>query len=267
MRVALAVTTYERADALARVLESVAAQARPPDELLVADDGSGADTRAIVAAHASRAPYPVRHLWQAHEGFRVARVRNLAIAAARADYLVLADGDMLLHPQFLADHERHARPRSFVQGVRIPLDASATQDILQAAPRSAVALARKASAGISRRRAWARHSPPLSRGLSILGNALVAVKSCNQGHWRSELIAVNGFNEAMTGWGPEDKELAIRLERHGVRRRTLLFGGIAWHLDHPPASRDRRAINEGVLAETRNSYTVRCVHGLDRHPT
>lgn len=205
MRLALAVTTYERADALARVLESVAAQARLPDELLVADDGSGADTRAIVAAHASRVPYPVRHLWQAHEGFRVARVRNLAIAATRADYLVLADGDMLLHPQFLADHERHARPRSFVQGVRIPLDARATQDILQAAPGSAVALARKSSAGISRRRAaWARHSPLLSRGLSILGNALVAVKSCNQGYWKSDLVAVNGFNEAMTGWGPED---------------------------------------------------------------
>lgn len=267
MRVALAVTTYERADALARVLESIAAQARAPDELLVADDGSGADTRAIVAAHASRALYPVRHLWQAHEGFRAARVRNLAIAAAQADYLVLADGDMLLHPQFLADHERHARPGSFVQGVRIPLDATATAHILQAAPGNAVALACKSSSGISRRWAWTRHSPLLARGASALGNALVAVKSCNQGYWKSDLLAVNGFNEAMIGWGPEDKELAVRLERHAVRRRTLLFGGIAWHLDHPPAARDRSAINEGVLAETRNSYTVRCVQGLDRHPS
>lgn len=267
MRVALAVTTYERADALARVLESIAAQARLPDELLVADDGSGVETRAVVAAHAARASYPVRHLWQAHEGFRAARARNLAIAATQADYLVLADGDMLLHPQFLADHARHARARSFVQGVRITLDATATADILQAAPGNAVALARKSSAGLSRRGAWAQHAPRLSRGFSALGNALVAVKSCNQGYWRSDLLAVNGFNEAMIGWGPEDKELAVRLERSGVRRRTLLFGGIAWHLDHPPASRERRGINEGVLAQTRNSYTVRCVHGLDRHPT
>lgn len=267
MRVALAVTTYERADALAKVLESVGAQSRLPDELLVADDGSGAATRSVVAAHAARVPYPVQHLWQPHVGFRAARARNLAIAATQADYLVLADGDMLLHPGFLADHERHARPGRFVQGVRIPLDAAVTRSILDSDAGDAIELARRSGVAFSRRRAWAIHSPLLSRGGSALGNALVAVKSCNQGYWKSDLVAVNGFNEAMTGWGPEDKELAVRLERHGVIRRTLLFGGIAWHLDHPPASRERRALNEAILAETRNSYTVRCVHGLDRHPS
>ena len=46
---------------------------------------------------------------QPHEGFRVTRLRNLAIAATDMDYLVFIDGDMLLHPEFIADHARFAR--------------------------------------------------------------------------------------------------------------------------------------------------------------
>ena len=70
-----------------------------------------------------------------------------------------------------------------------------------------------------------------------LANGFIAIKSCNLGVWRDDLVRVNGFDEAIEGWGPEDKELCARLENAGVRRQTLLFGGIACHLHHAPASR------------------------------
>ena len=59
----------------------------------------------------------------------------------------------------------------------------------------------------------------------------IAIKSCNQGFWRRDLLAVNGFDENMRGWGSEDKELCARLENAGIRRQTLLFAAIAFHLD------------------------------------
>lgn len=262
MLLTLAVTTYERPEALSAVLRTVGLQTHPPDELIVADDGSGEATGALIARFAAGAPYPVHHVRQEHEGFRLARLRNLAIARARGEYLVFIDGDMLLHRQFLADHARQARRGSFVQGVRIRLDPAATAR--QLAPDALPPTPFAPGLGILRRLYALRH-PALGALGSRPGNAVVALKGCNQAFWRADLLAVNGYNEDIVGWGPEDKELCVRLARHGVRRRTLLFGGIAWHLHHAAAARDRRACNEGVLAATLASATVRCARGLDAH--
>ena len=91
MRLTLAITTHARADALAQVLASAVAQDRSADEILVAEDGFDEATAAAVAhqaaALAAAGGPPLRHLRQPHAGFRVARLRNLAIAAARGDYL------------------------------------------------------------------------------------------------------------------------------------------------------------------------------------
>lgn len=321
MRLSLALTTYERPDALAAVLGSLSAQRCAPDEVIVADDGSGTPTRTVVESFRSKAPYPVHHVRQEHEGFRVARLRNAAIARTTGDYVVFIDGDMVLHPQFIADHRRFARPGAFTQGTRVPLDAAATSAILStvaaampledahSAPGNGSAATRNASHGMAadegadsiradprgstaeassarghsrrtqlhaqmsrssflasgRRSLYALHSPLLSSLMRRAANHFIAIKSCNQGFWRADLVAVNGFDEAFVGWGPEDKELCARLQHHGVARQTLLFGGIAFHLHHPPASRERQATNEQLLAQSRAERRIRCAQGLDAH--
>jgi glycosyltransferase involved in cell wall biosynthesis len=262
-RCCLVVTTYERPDALARVLAAVAAQSRLPDELIVADDGSGPATAGVVAEHATRAPYPVRHEWQPDEGFRAGRIRNAAIARSGCDYVILLDGDMVAHPEFLADHLALARPGHYSQGTRILLDASATGRLL--APDSA--LPGPLSQGCGRlRRIYALHLPGTARALRLAANTVVAVKSCNQGFWRDDLVAVNGFDEEITGWGAEDKELCARLGNAGVRRQSLPFAAIAWHLHHPPAVRADAAANRARWQETVRTRRTRCGTGLDSHP-
>ena len=278
LKVTLAITTHARADALARVLACVRAQTRPPEELIVAEDGTDPATAAVVARHAAAAgagvPPHLHHVQQAHLGFRVARLRNLAIAAATGDYIVFIDGDMLLHPAFLGDHARCARPGRWTQGVRIPLDAATTQKVLAgavdpadgAADGDAPTLPGPLSRGrFGLRRAALWHAPRLQRVLRGPGAALLAVKSCNQGFWRADLLRVNGFDERFEGWGPEDKELGARLAHAGVRRQALLGGGIACHLHHPPAPRDRRALNESLLAATLAARATRCERGVDAH--
>ena len=261
-RCCLVVTTHERPDALGRVLDAIAVQSRPPDELIVADDGSGPATAAVVARHAARARYPVHHAWQPHAGFRAGRIRNVAIARTRCEYVALLDGDMVAHPDFLADHLALARPGHYSQGVRILLDAAATQRLLQAGSE----LPRPLSPGLGFvRRAYALRAPPAARLVRRAGNAVVAIKACNQGFWREDLLAVNGFDEAMTGWGSEDKELCARLANAGVRRQTLLFAAIAWHLDHPPAPRTRADANRARWHDSVQSRRTRCEFGIDGH--
>lgn len=262
MRVALAITSHERPDALAAVLASVARQRVQPDEIVIADDGSGADTRRVIESFLENPPAPAKLVSQPHEGFRVARLRNLAIAAITCEYLVFIDGDMLLHAEFVADHRRIARTGFYTQGVRLLADENLSRELVTGRKRWPSPGAR----GLGKlRRAYLLHSPAASASFRLLGNGLVAVKSCNQGFWRDDLVRVNGFNEDMVGWGPEDKELCARIEHAGVRRQTLLFGGIAIHLHHPAASRSALPANLAILAATRRSGVPRCAHGLDRH--
>jgi glycosyltransferase involved in cell wall biosynthesis len=262
VRVALVVTTYERPDALAAVLDSVSRQSVAPAEVVIADDGSGATTQAVIAGFPARAAVSTRIVSQPHEGFRLARLRNLAIAATTADYLVFIDGDMLLHAEFIADHLRIARRGWFTQGVRAHANAALTSRLI--AGQATTPTIRTAGVG-ALRRAYLLHCPPLSALFRVLANGFIAIKGCNQGFWRQDLVDVNGFNEAMQGWGPEDKELVARLGFAGIRRQTLLFGGIAWHLHHAPASRAGLPANLAVLDETRRMRAVRCETGLDAH--
>ena len=261
-RCCLVVTTHERPDALARVLASLAAQTRPPDELIVADDGSGPVTADLVRRCAAGMPCPVHHVWQPHRGFRAGRIRNLAVAATRAEYILLLDGDMVVHPRFVAEHLAFARAGHYSQGVRIALDSCASQRLLDPGH----VLPRPWARGLGGlRRLYAVHAPRLGRPLRRAANAFVAVKSCNQGFWRNDLVAANGFDEAMSGWGAEDKELCARLENAGIRRQTLLFAAIAFHLAHPPASRSRAAQNRARWQDSVRSGRMRCELGLDQH--
>ena len=91
--------------------DAIATQSRLPDEVIVADDGSGDETRASIARIAHGYPCRIAHVWQEDRGFRAARARNLGIAATRGEYVVMIDGDMLPHRDFVADHAAFARRR------------------------------------------------------------------------------------------------------------------------------------------------------------
>ncbi len=262
MRLSLLITTYDRPEALERTLQTVLWQRSLPDEIVVADDGSAAATADLIESFRPSLGVPLRHIWQSHEGFRAGRIRNLALARSGADYVLLIDGDMLLHPDFVADHRKFARRGSYVQGTRIHLGERATHEVLLGSLRIPGPL----SPGIGcLRRAYAIRAMKLARLTARLANRFVAVKSCNQGFWREDLLRVNGFDETMVGWGFEDKELCARLEHCGVARRTLLFGGIACHLYHAPVARNRADINRVIYETTLRERRVRAARGIDGH--
>ena len=108
----------------------------------------------------------------------------------------------------------------------------------------------------------ARWPPP--RGW--LANRFIAVKGCNQAFWRDDLVRVNGFNEAIEGWGPEDKELCARLVE--CRRRTP-DPAVRRHRrpPAPPARLTRRLARQPASSRARQCRGRRtwCDRGLDSH--
>jgi glycosyltransferase involved in cell wall biosynthesis len=227
MRASVIVTTYNWPQALALCLGSLARQSKLPHDVVVADDGSRADTAQRVAALAARFPCPLRHAWQEDLGFRAARVRNLGAAQSDGDVLIFIDGDMVLHPHFVADHLALLRPGQYLQGGRLNASPLETERLLAGEP----ARFHPLMPGAYKRR-HALRWPWLAKRKAMTSRNPGLVMSCNMGLWRGDFERINGFDEAFEGWGREDDDLAARLDHAGVVRRPLKFAGLAIHLWH-----------------------------------
>ncbi len=250
MKPAVIVTTYNRPDALAAVLEGYLAQAGANFELIIADDGSIDDTRSVIASYAARATFPLRHVWQEDLGFRAAAARNRALASTAADYIIFTDGDCIPPVDFVARHCALATPDHFLSGNRILLSEAFTREILGARlPLHNWTITRWLAArmrgDINRwlpmlrlpDGAWRSSNPERWQG----------VKTCNLSAWRADLVRVNGLDETYSGWGLEDSDLVIRLLHAGVRHKSARFAAPVLHLWHRENDRSHLPGNQRQL--------------------
>lgn len=106
MKISVALCSYNGARYLEEQLASIAAQERPPDELVLCDDGSPDETMEIVRKFAADAPFPVR----AHVNARnLGSTKNFeqALRLCRGDVIALADQDDVWKSAKLGVLERH----------------------------------------------------------------------------------------------------------------------------------------------------------------
>lgn len=87
-------TTYNRAYILRRAIESVQAQTYPYWELIILDDGSTDDTKALVASFKDPR---IKYFYQ--ENTKQVVARNNALSHAIGDWIVYLDSDNALRPE------------------------------------------------------------------------------------------------------------------------------------------------------------------------
>ena len=259
MRISLIITTYNRPDALFLVLKSLECQSRLPYEVIIADDGSSIKTHDLIEEFKAQTDLKIIHSFQHDKGFRAAKSRNKAISKASGDYIILVDGDMVLHHNFINDHEKNSQSGYFVQGPRVLLNIDRTSEILENHNLALHFL----SPGLNNRKN-AIHSNFLSNIFSTKKNLLRGIKSCNISFFRKDCISVNGFNNQFEGWGREDSEFFMRLMNLGINRKTLRFNAIQFHLWHNEASRKSLKKNEALLQKTINEKLKWCEMGINQ---
>jgi hypothetical protein len=183
------------------------------------------------------------------------------VAAASGDYLVFLDGDCIPDRHFVSDHLALAEPGSFFQGKRVLVDetTSDTFDITDCA-----SFSRLVCHALSGRLGNAHHifRIPFVPGLKKT-RRLSGIRSCNMGVFRTDVVAVNGFNHGFEGWGREDSEFAVRLFKHGLARKEHPFRAVCYHLWHPENFRTRLSNNDRLLQAAMAADTCVCRNGLD----
>jgi GT2 family glycosyltransferase len=189
MTVAVVVATHDRPQRLAEMLAAMRAQSRPADEIVVVDDGSGAQTRTLLAAELERGDLPLRVIDRERPG-GPATARDQGWRATEASLIAFTDDDCAPAPDWLAAAERAAddNPGCFVQGRTLP-----NPDEIDAF-------------GPFSRTIWVRELDP-------------SFQTCNIAYPRSVLELVDGFDVATFGREPggEDCDLGWRAIDAGAR--------------------------------------------------
>ena len=258
MKISVIITTYNNPFYLEKVLYGLRNQKRSPDELIVADDGSGKDTAKVIKTFSETVPFPVMHVWQENKGFRAAKIRNKAINRSSGEYIIFLDGDCIVNRHFISDHIYLAERNSFIQGKRILVKKKAVGFFNCEHANSIRNLFDLALHGkISN----IHHLIRFPYDLHIHNRKLKGIKSCNMSFFKSDLLAVNAFNEDFIGWGNEDSELACRFFIYGLRKKIHPFMAICFHLWHPanyPVNNKNKELLKATIA-AKESF---CQNGL-----
>jgi glycosyltransferase involved in cell wall biosynthesis len=98
MFLTVAICTRNRADSLSRTLRALCAVETPTDwEVVVVDNGSTDATASVCGAFAGA--LPLKRIFEPRAG--LSNARNAAVHAARGDYIVWTDDDVLVSPGWL----------------------------------------------------------------------------------------------------------------------------------------------------------------------
>jgi len=263
--VSVVISTYEYPQALDAVLRALAEQSEGGFEVIVADDGSGRETAEVVERWRESFGDRVLHVWQADEGFRVARVLNLGALAASGTHLAFLGGDCVPRTHFARTLRRCAVPGWFAATYRYELSEGLTRSALEEGwPLNRwglLAYARHAGQMTGyvqwltprdRRRVGRPAGPDFVPPYDNYGFVFLA---------RADFERVNGFDLRYEGWGGEDPDLAVRLRRLGLRCGWPGPHATLFHLWHPSRKDETRAYLPR-LRETQKEDRVEAVVGL-----
>lgn len=264
--ISLIVSTYNRADALSVVLGACARQTDRHFEIVVADDGSTETTRSVIEEARRRMPGRVEHVWHPDDGFRLAAIRNRAIAEARGEYLIFLDGDCVPQSDFVAQHRALAARGMLVTGSRILMGRSLTRAVVE----NRVSLYDRSLAfwfGQKIKGELNKFLPLLAKsrrwpGRVEEGFKWRGIKGCNMAAWANDVAAINGFDESYEGWGHEDADFVVRLHNAGIRRKKGFMATEVLHLWHEEAPRDRADANRQRVFQRLSDRRITAQTGL-----
>jgi len=269
MKASVIFTTYNHPKWLEKVLWGFSVQTEPDFEIIVADDGSGEETREVVERFQRESGIKVKHVWHEDNGYQKCQIMNKAIIASESDYLIFTDGDCIPHPDFVKNHIDLSEPNTLISGgyFKLPLDVSrkiSKEDIVE---------------GRATRPEWLlKNGVPFTLKIYKLSShpfwgkvldKFTTTRATWNGHssstWKELALKTNGFDERML-YGGQDREFGERLMNMGVKTKQVRYRCSCVHLDHPRGYAKPESIqnNRNIRKVTKAQKIERTEHGIEQ---
>lgn len=249
MKVSVIFTTYNSVEWLEKVIWGFAIQDFKDFEVIIADDGSGPETKAKIEECQNEFDLEIHHVWHPDDGFQKSKILNKAIEKSSTDYLIFTDGDCIPRHDFVRVHHDHAGRGFILSGgyFKLPMDTSkliTREDVFD---------------GNVFNKEWllSNGTPNTYKFLKLtsegwLENALNKFTPAgapwnghNSSGWKDDIVKVNGFNEEMQ-YGGQDRELGERLFNLGIKSKQIRYSAICVHLDHKRGYATKESIDKNL---------------------
>ncbi len=262
-------TTYNQPKWLEKALWGYEHQTLRNFEVIIADDGSGPETKKVVEQAQKKLPIDIKHIWHPDEGYQKCPILNKAIMASEADYLIFSDGDCIPRKDFVETHLHFAQKGYFLSGgmLRLPLALSqqiAYQDI-------------SSQDAFNVQWLWA-HGFPKNFKISKLVkapwfkklmNTITPTNASWNGHnasaWKADILAINGFNEDMH-YGGQDREFGERLFNSGIQSKQIRYSAVCLHLEHGRPYKTKESIqrNKAIRKMVKTTRNIKTPNGIEK---
>lgn len=272
MKASVIFTTYNHPKWLEKVLWGFAVQSTKDFEIIVADDGSGSETRDVIEKFLqANDNIQLKHIWHEDKGYQKCNILNKAIVASESDYLIFTDGDCIPHPDFVMNHIDLSEKNRFLSGgyFKLSMDVSRKISINDIKDK----LATKPLWLLQNNTSFTVKILKLSSHpfWGALLDRLTPTRASWNGHsastWKDLVIKANGFDERMQ-YGGQDREFGERLENMGIKGKQVRYRCSCVHLDHKRgyANPEGRKKNRNIRDETHKNKITRTKYGIAEMP-
>lgn len=269
IEISIIISTYNSKDWLEKVLWGYDEQTVQNFEVVIADDGSKEDTKALIDRFRAVAKYPIQHIWHEDNGFQKSQILNKSIVACKADYIIMSDGDCIPRKDFVEVHHKNKEKGRFLSGGYFMLPMNISQLITKEDVKQQHCFNLDWLLKNGLKKSFKNNKLNTSGFKEKLLNTLTPTKPTWNGHnasgWKKDIIAVNGFDERMQ-YGGQDRELGERLVNLGIKGKQIRYSAIVVHLDHPRgyANKESWEKNNNIRKHTRSQKVVKTPFGIEK---
>ena len=256
----LVTPTYNWPEALELLLLSILNQTILPNEVIIADDGSREETKLLIEKFQRIFPIPLIHIWHEDNKNQKPAIMNKAIAASKCDYIIEIDGDIIMNKYFVEDHLSFAEKGCYLFGSRVNIQEKILSKIFSKKSINFNLF----SVGIKKRGRTIR-IPFLMQFAKKVEKRSSKLRGCNMSFWKTDFIKINGFNEALVGWGIDDSEMIQRIHNIGIKGKRLKYSGIAYHIYHKEQSKSHLEINNEIERQTTEKKLLFIEKGINQY--
>ncbi|WP_370478133.1 glycosyltransferase family 2 protein [Tamlana flava] len=263
------ISTYNQPKWLEKVLWGYSVQTETNFAILIADDGSAETTKMVIDKFIATSSLKIEHVWQKDDGFRKTRILNKAIQQAKSEYLIFTDGDCIPRNDFVETHLKLNMQNCFLSGGYFKLPKRISEIISKEDIENQQCFKLDWLLGLGLKKTF-KTKKLTAYGLKAwFLNTFTPTKATfdgmNVSGWKSDIIAVNGFDERMQ-YGGEDRELGERLMNYGAKFIQIRYSAICLHLHHkrPYKNEEARTLNNEIRKRTKRNKSVFTPFGIEK---